>query len=86
LFSQIALLQILRLAELAGITGQSPLPFSRYRFPGVLIFRHDLSVKKMYRSLRVLGKSAVMGNHANGCSTLMQLGEKLHDCVAVLTV
>jgi len=52
----------------------------------VLIFRHNLSVKKMDRSLRVLGKSAVMGNHTNGCSTLMQLGEKLHDCVAVLTV
>jgi hypothetical protein len=52
----------------------------------LLVFRHNLAVKQMHRSLRVLGESAVMGNHANGCSTLMQLGEKLHDCVPVLAV
>src|SRR5260221_9462620 len=50
----------------------------------LLVFGHNLAVKQMHRSLRVLGKPAVMGNHANGCSTLMQLGEKLHDCVPVL--
>ena len=52
----------------------------------LLVFRHNLPVKQMHGSLRVLSESAVMGNHANGGSTLMQLGEKVHDCVSVLTV
>src|SRR5260221_10760446 len=52
----------------------------------LLVFSYNLAVKQMHRSLRVLGESAVMGNHANGCSTLMQLGEKLHDGIPVLAV
>jgi len=37
----------------------------------LLFFRHNLAVKQMHRPLGILGKPAVMGNHANGCSTLM---------------
>ncbi len=72
LFPQIARLQILWLAEFPGITGQSPLPFSRYRLPRVLIFSYDLSVKKMHSVLSVLGKPIIMGYHADGRSALMQ--------------
>ena len=70
----------------SAVAERHALPSCSYLLPRVLIFSYYLSIKKMHRPLRVLGESAVMGNHANGCSTLMQLGEKLHDCVPVLAV
>src|ERR1700730_8148104 len=70
----------------SAVAERHALPSWSYLLPRVLLFGHYLSIKDMHRALRVLGDSAVMGNHANGCSTLMRLGEKLHDCVPVLAV